>query len=52
MASFDCERCGIAFKTKQILVKHLNKQKICIAIYNDIAPQKLIENLKCNMIRW
>jgi hypothetical protein len=45
MASFDCERCGIGFKTKQILVKHLNKQKICIAIYNDIAPKKLIDNL-------
>ena len=45
MALFDCKRCGIDFKTKQILVKHLNKKSICIAIYNDIEPQKLIETL-------
>jgi len=46
MSSFECQRCGIAFKTKQILIKHLYRKNICIAIYNDIQPEQLIELLQ------
>ena len=29
MLNYDCERCGLDFKTKQTLIKHLKRKNIC-----------------------
>ena len=38
MSNYDCERCGLDFKTKQILIKHLKRKNICLPLLNDIDP--------------
>lgn len=59
MTEYICKRCGIEFKQKIILIKHLQKKTICLPIENDIDPVLLIEQLnkkdgvqctKCNKI--
>jgi hypothetical protein len=59
MTEYICKRCGLEFKQKIILIKHLQKKTICIPIENDIHPSILIEQLnkkdgvqcdKCNRV--
>jgi hypothetical protein len=45
MSNYDCERCGLDFKTKQILIKHLKRKNICLPLLNDIDPIFQIEML-------
>ena len=53
--TFYCQRCGLTFNQKIILIKHLNKKTKCIAIENDINPSELIkllhkkDGLECNL---
>jgi hypothetical protein len=45
MSNYDCGRCGLDFKTKQILIKHLKRKNICLPLLNDIDPIFQIEML-------
>lgn len=46
MSNFICERCGLSFNEKRVLLTHLKRLKWCIAIEKDIEPSKLIEKIK------
>jgi hypothetical protein len=46
MYDFTCERCGLSFNEKRVLLTHLKRLKWCIAVEKDIEPSKLIENIK------
>ena len=45
MLNYDCERCGLDFKTKQTLIKHLKRKNICLPLLNDINPIFQIQTL-------
>jgi hypothetical protein len=45
MEEFTCERCGLFFKEKRILMSHLKRKIKCIAIESDIEPGDLIIKL-------
>jgi polyribonucleotide nucleotidyltransferase len=40
-----CERCGIELCSKQSLLRHLKKEKICDAIVKDIPVDSIIEKI-------
>lgn len=43
---FLCKRCGVAFSTKAILIKHLNRKKICNPIKADLDVSVLLKELE------
>ena len=43
---YNCERCGLFFKEKRILLGHLKRKSGCIALESDIEAEKLIEKVK------
>lgn len=43
--TFLCRRCGHYFKTKQNLIRHLQRHVLCIASVEDIDPHQLITDL-------
>lgn len=43
---YSCERCGLFFKEKRILLGHLKRKSGCIALESDIEAEKLIEKIK------
>ena len=54
-----CERCGMDFKTKKNLMRHLEKEVECVNLFSDITRKELIDNMhkkigiaceKCNKI--
>ena len=46
MITFVCKRCHYTASTKQALVKHLNKQKTCSILFENIERSTLLEELK------
>lgn len=54
-----CERCGMDFKTKKTLIRHLEKEVECANLFSDVTRKELIDNMrkktgitceKCNKI--
>jgi hypothetical protein len=42
----NCERCGIYFKEKKGLIKHLERKTWCLGIEKEIEPNELLKMLK------
>jgi len=43
---YSCERCGLFFNEKRILLGHLKRKSVCLALESDIEAEKLIEKVK------
>ena len=43
---YTCNRCGLEFTKKNHLIQHLEKKRLCMAIYNDVYPKQQLDSLK------
>jgi uncharacterized C2H2 Zn-finger protein len=40
-----CERCGLDFKTRKTLIRHLEKDVECVCLFSDVTRQELLDNM-------